>query len=79
VIGIPDEKWGESVHAVIVLKPGAHATEDEVKAHCKDLIAGYKCPRSVEFRGELPLSGAGKLLKYKLRERFWEDESRSVR
>ncbi len=79
VIGIPDEKWGESVHAVIVLKPGAQATEDEVKTHCKDLIAGYKCPRSVEFRSELPLSGAGKLLKYKLRERFWEGESRSVR
>lgn len=70
VIGIPDEKWGESVHAVIVLKKGSQATEDDVKAHCKTLIAGYKCPRSVEFRSELPISGAGKLLKYKLREQF---------
>ena len=78
VIGIPDERWGESVHAVIVLKPDAQASEDEIKAHCKTLIAGYKCPRSIEFRSELPLSGAGKLLKYKLRESFWQGESRSV-
>ena len=70
VIGIPDHKWGETVHAAIVFKPNAAATEEEIKAHCKTLIAGYKCPRSIEFRTELPISGAGKLLKYKLREQF---------
>ncbi|HFG6905390.1 long-chain-fatty-acid--CoA ligase [Acinetobacter baumannii] len=68
VIGIPHEKWGEAVHAVVVVHEGHVLTEDEVKAVCRNLIASYKCPRSVEFRTELPLSGAGKLLKYKLRE-----------
>jgi acyl-CoA synthetase (AMP-forming)/AMP-acid ligase II len=78
VIGIPDEKWGETVHVVIVLKQGADMTEDELKSHCKSLIAGYKCPRSIEFRDELPLSGAGKLLKYVLRESHWKSKGRSV-
>jgi long-chain acyl-CoA synthetase len=79
VVGIPDDKWGESVHAVVVLRPGAQVSEAEIKAHCKTLIAGYKCPRSVEFRNELPLSGAGKLLKYKLREPFCRGENRAIR
>lgn len=68
VIGIPDEKWGEAVHAVLVLRPSHHLTLEEVRDHCRQHIAGYKCPRSIEFRTELPLSAAGKLLKYKLRE-----------
>ncbi|MBN3854770.1 long-chain-fatty-acid--CoA ligase [Paraburkholderia sp. Ac-20340] len=68
VIGIPDEKWGEAVHAVIVLRAGHQLTLEEIRDHCRQLIAGYKCPRSVAFRAELPLSAAGKLLKYKLRE-----------
>ena len=69
VIGIPDEKWGEAVHAVIVPSPGADLTADDVIAHCRTHIAGYKCPRSVEFRDTpLPLSGAGKVLKRDLRE-----------
>ncbi|CAG4906675.1 acyl-CoA synthetase [Paraburkholderia saeva] len=70
VIGIPDEKWGESVHAVIVTRESHHVTAEEVIEHCRRLIAGYKCPRSIEFRAELPHSAAGKLLKYKLREAF---------
>ena len=69
VIGIPDEKWGEAVHAVIVPRAGAHLTAEAVIAHCRTQIAGYKCPRSVEFRETpLPLSGAGKVLKRDLRE-----------
>jgi long-chain acyl-CoA synthetase len=78
VIGIPSDEWGETVHAVIVLKPGQSATAEEIVAHCKALIAGYKCPRSVAFVDALPLSGAGKILKTKLREPFWKGRSRNV-
>jgi acyl-CoA synthetase (AMP-forming)/AMP-acid ligase II len=78
VIGVPDEKWGERVHAVIVLRPGADLDEAAVIAHCKTLIAGYKCPRSVEFRTELPVSPAGKLQKFVLREPYWKDRARKV-
>jgi long-chain acyl-CoA synthetase len=71
VIGIPDEKWGEAVHAVIVPRAGSHLTTEAVIAHCRTQIAGYKCPRSVEFRETpLPLSGAGKVLKRELRTEF---------
>ena len=69
VIGVPDERWGERVHAVIALKPGQMTTDAEVVAHCRQLIAGYKCPRTVTLRAEpLPLSGAGKVLKTVLRK-----------
>lgn len=78
VIGIPDEKWGEAVHAAIVLKPGAGVTADDIRAHCRKLIAAYKCPQSVEFREVLPLSGAGKVLKTTLREPFWKGSVRAV-
>jgi long-chain acyl-CoA synthetase len=73
VIGIPDTKWGETVHAIIVPRPGASLTPEAVIEHCRTHIAGYKCPRSVEFRNtSLPLSGAGKVLKRELREPFWK-------
>ncbi len=78
VIGIPSEKWGEAVHAVVVLKAGMSASEDEIVQHCRGLIAGYKCPRSVEFRPALPLSSVGKLLKNELREPYWKGRSRGV-
>ncbi len=78
VIGVPSDKWGESVHAVIVLKPDANATIEAIQAHCRERIAGYKCPRSVEFREELPLSGMGKVLKNELRKPYWEKQGRSV-
>jgi acyl-CoA synthetase (AMP-forming)/AMP-acid ligase II len=78
VIGIPSEEWGEAVHAVVVLKPGMTAKEVEMTAHCKTLIAGYKCPRSIEFRAALPLSGAGKILKTELRKPFWAGHERNV-
>jgi len=68
VIGVPDAQWGERVHAVVTLKPGQSTTEAALIAHCRPLIAGYKCPRSVSVRTEpLPLSGAGKVLKTVLR------------
>jgi acyl-CoA synthetase (AMP-forming)/AMP-acid ligase II len=79
VIGIPDQRWGEAVHAVVVLKPGAAAITDEaIRQHCQALIANYKCPRSVEFRDALPLSGAGKILKMVLREPWWEQSARKI-
>ncbi|MFF3493266.1 long-chain fatty acid--CoA ligase [Streptomyces sp. NPDC002795] len=67
VIGVPDEHWGERVHAVIVLRSGATVTAEEIRSHAKTLIAGYKAPRSVEFVETLPLSPAGKILKRQLR------------
>ncbi|MBB2497098.1 long-chain-fatty-acid--CoA ligase [Aquipseudomonas ullengensis] len=78
VIGIPHEQWGEAVHAVVVLKPGCEASEEQLRGHCREYIAGYKCPKAVEFRPSLPLSGAGKILKRDLREPFWAGKSRGV-
>ncbi|WP_077034886.1 long-chain-fatty-acid--CoA ligase [Pelomonas sp. KK5] len=67
VVGLPDATWGERVHAVLVLRSGQALAAAAVTAFCRERIAGYKCPRSVEFRAELPLSAAGKVLKYVLR------------
>ena len=79
VIGIPSEQWGEQVHAVVVPKPDAEVDAASLIAFCKERIAGYKCPRSVEIRGEpLPLSGAGKILKRELRQPYWENRQRMV-
>ncbi|KAE8243748.1 hypothetical protein A4X03_0g7683 [Tilletia caries] len=78
VFGIPSEKWGETVHAAILLKPGHAADADDIIAHCRDHIGGFKCPRTVEFRTEFPLSGAGKILKSELRKPYWEGKSRSI-
>ncbi len=78
VIGIPSEQWGETVHAVVVRKPGTEATADALMAHCHALIAGYKCPRSVEFREALPTTGAGKVQKTELRKPYWEGRTRAV-
>lgn len=72
VIGVPSEKWGEAVHAVVVLRDGATATAEELILHCRGLIGGYKCPRSVEFRTEaLPVTPVGKIRKNVLREPHW--------
>ncbi len=78
VIGVPSEAWGEAVHAAVVLKPDQHLTLEALTEHCKTLIAGYKCPRSLEVIPALPLSGAGKVLKTELRKPFWEQQGRRV-
>ena len=79
VIGVPDDTWGEKVHAIVVLHSGKSATEDEIIAHCHTLIGGYKCPRSVVFRDQpLPLSGAGKILKTELRKPYWQGHDKGV-
>jgi long-chain acyl-CoA synthetase len=63
VVGIPHPKWGEAVHAVVVFKPGHTATPEDLGTHCRHLIAGFKCPKSYEFRERLPLTAAGKVAK----------------
>lgn len=78
VIGIPHDTWGEAVHAVVMCKPGATLAEDEIREHCRQVIAGYKCPKSVEFREQLPLSGAGKVLKREIRAPYWTGRARAV-
>jgi long-chain acyl-CoA synthetase len=79
VIGIPDETWGEAVHAVVVCKPSMSVSAEDLIAHARVQIAGYKVPRSIEFYPEaLPKSGAGKILKRDLREKYWAGKSRQV-
>jgi acyl-CoA synthetase (AMP-forming)/AMP-acid ligase II len=70
VIGLPHDTWGEQVHAVVVLREGSTATEAELTAHCRDRIAGYKVPRSIDFASALPVSAAGKILKARLRAEY---------
>jgi acyl-CoA synthetase (AMP-forming)/AMP-acid ligase II len=79
VIGVPDERWGEAVHAVVVRREGSGLTEDELMAWAKERVAGFKRPRSVSFAEELPRNPSGKLLKRVLREPYWADaEGRQI-
>jgi long-chain acyl-CoA synthetase len=72
VIGIPDDRWGEAIHAVVVLAPGAHESEDELLQFAAGRLARYKKPRSLEFVDALPVSATGKVLKRRLREPYWQ-------
>jgi acyl-CoA synthetase (AMP-forming)/AMP-acid ligase II len=78
VIGVPDDHWGESVKAVVVLQPGAVATADELIDWCRDRVADFKRPRSVDFVGELPRDQAGKLLKRVVRAPYWDGTGRRI-
>ncbi len=78
VIGIPDEKWGELVTALVVKSEGTDLSEQDVIAWTKEKLAGYKCPKKVEFRDELARTATGKLQKFKLREPFWEGKQRQI-
>ena len=78
VVGVPDDKWGEAVKAVVQLKPGRQADAEQIIALCKEQLGSTKAPKSVEFWPELPRSAVGKLLKKDVRARFWGDQWRSV-
>jgi len=78
VIGVPDDRWGESVKAVVSLHPGAEATEDEIVAFCREQLAHYKCPKSVDVLEALPRNPTGKILKRDLRKPYWEGRDRST-
>ena len=78
VIRVPDETWGERVHAVVVPAAGAAVTIDELSAFCRERIASYKTPRTMEVVEALPLSAAGKVLKRELRRPYWEGQERGV-
>jgi fatty-acyl-CoA synthase len=78
VIGVPDEKWGETIKAIVVRTPGATIDQDAVIAHCKQRIAGYKAPTSVDFVDALPRTVTGKVQKFRLREPYWAGRERQV-
>ena len=78
VIGVPDEKWGETVKALVVLVANAQVTQEELIKYCRQHLAGYKTPTSIEFRTELDRTATGKLQKFKLREPYWEGHERKI-
>jgi acyl-CoA synthetase (AMP-forming)/AMP-acid ligase II len=78
VIGVPDERWGETVKAIVVRRPGSPLTEEELLSWSRGRIAGFKRPRSVDFVEELPRNPTGKLLKRVLREPYWAGTDRNI-
>jgi acyl-CoA synthetase (AMP-forming)/AMP-acid ligase II len=78
VIGVPDEKWGETVKALVVVREGGTVTEKDLIDHCREGLAHFKCPTSVEFRTELPRTATGKLQKFRLRSEYWAGRERQV-
>ena len=78
VIGVPDDRWGETVKAVVVLTPGATVDATSVISFCRDRLAHFKCPTSVDFVDTLPRNPSGKVLKRELREPYWRDRERRI-
>ncbi|MDP6342665.1 MAG: fatty acid--CoA ligase, partial [Alphaproteobacteria bacterium] len=78
VIGVPDDRWGEAVKAIIVVAPDQELDAEEVIGFAHQNIAGYKCPKSVDFAAELPRNPSGKILKRELRKPYWQDQDRQV-
>ena len=78
VVGIPHEEWGESVHAEVILSEDQAITPEELIQYCKAKIASYKVPKTIDYVKELPTSGVGKVLRRKVREKYWENQVRNV-
>jgi acyl-CoA synthetase (AMP-forming)/AMP-acid ligase II len=78
VIGVPDTKWGEAIKAIVALQPGCQSSEAEIINFCKDNIAGYKKPKTVEFIDSLPKNNYGKVMKKDLRFQYWKDRDRKI-
>ncbi|MBP6014459.1 MAG: AMP-binding protein [Alphaproteobacteria bacterium] len=78
VFGIPDEEWGEAVHAIVVVRPGVTLTKEQITAYAREHLAGYKVPRSLSYLTEIPRTGSGKILKRDLRKPFWEGRKSRV-
>jgi len=78
VIGVPDERWGEAVKACVVPKPGARPDAQAIIAFCKERLAHYKAPKSVDFLSDLPKTGSGKITKKALRDPYWEGREKKV-
>ncbi|MBU4566089.1 MAG: AMP-binding protein [Desulfarculus sp.] len=78
VVGVPDDYWGEAVRGVVVLKPGATATQEEIILFCKENLTRYKVPKGIDFVEELPLSAVGKVLRRKVRKNYWGDSQRHI-
>ena len=78
VFGIPSDEWGESVHAVVELRPGTEVTDEELGAFSREHLASYKVPRSFSRLAEIPRTGSGKILKRELRAPYWEGRQRQV-
>jgi len=78
VIGVPDDHWGETVKAMVVLRPGHQATEPEIIGFAREHLAHYKCPRTVDIIDALPRSPSGKVLKRTLRAPFWKGRDRQI-
>ena len=78
VIGIPDDRWGEAVMAVVALRPGIQASEQDIVSWSRERLATYKCPKTVYFIEELPRNPTGKIRKRELRKPFWENRERVI-
>ena len=78
VVAAPDAKWGEVVQAVVVLEQGQQATAEEIIEHCKNNLAGYKCPKAVAFWQDLPKTVVGKIMKKDIKKKFWEGKERMI-
>jgi acyl-CoA synthetase (AMP-forming)/AMP-acid ligase II len=78
VFGVPDEKWQEAVKATVVLKPGMTATENDIIEFCKQRLAAYKKPQSVDFMDSLPKNPQGKILRRELRAPYWKGFTRNI-
>jgi acyl-CoA synthetase (AMP-forming)/AMP-acid ligase II len=78
VIGVPDDKWGETIKALVVLRDGEAATAEDLIAFCRDRMSHFKCPTTVEFRASLERTATGKLQKFRMRAPYWEGRERAV-